>query len=233
MVAVFLGKRLIDAGLVNARKQRLQRSNVANIGFQAVPHTVDQAAFFQHDRMSAALFLAGGTIIVVVLLAVCAVGLAGHAASAAPADQNTGEQVHRVLVGRSAGIQPLDALHQLKILTGDQRFMGIRDTHPLGGGTLLHLLDLVMRRTLFALHQRSGVGFVLQDADNGGSRPFAVGLVCVSLFRAGQAVVLLVCQRRENAQPVQLRCDLGGACALQPHTENVADNAGGVGIGDE
>ena len=37
-----------------------------------------------------------------VLLAVRTVGLAGHAASAAPADQNTGEQVHRVLVGRSA-----------------------------------------------------------------------------------------------------------------------------------
>ena len=35
-----------------------------------------------------ALFLAGRTIIVVVLLAVCTVGLAGHAASAAPADQN-------------------------------------------------------------------------------------------------------------------------------------------------
>ena len=183
--------------------------------------------------MGAALFLAGGTIIVVVLLAVRTVGLAGHAASAAPADQNTGEQVHRILVGRSPGIQSLNALHQLKILTGNQRFMGIRNTHPLGGGALLHLLDLVMRRTLFALHQRSGVGFVLQDADNGGSRPFAVSLVCVSLFRVGQAVVLLVCQRRENAQPVQLQCDFGGACALQPHTENVADNAGGVGIGDE
>ncbi|CAN3969102.1 imidazoleglycerol-phosphate dehydratase HisB, partial [Dysosmobacter welbionis] len=148
VVAVFLGKRLIDAGLVNAGQQRLQRSNIADIGFQAVPHTVDQAAFFQHDRMGAALFLAGRTIIVVVLLAVCTVGLAGHAASAAPADQNTGEQVHRILVGRSAGIQSLNALHQLKILTGNQRFMGIRDAHPLGGGALLHLLDLVMRRTL-------------------------------------------------------------------------------------
>ena len=109
-----------------------------------------------------------------VLLAVRTVGLAGHAASAAPADQNTGEQVHRVLVGRSPGIQPLDALHQLKILTGDQRFVGIRDAHPLGGGALLHLLDLVMRRTLFALHQRSGVGFVLQDADNGGNTPYDI-----------------------------------------------------------
>ena len=161
MVAVFLGKRLIDAGLVNAGQQRLQRSNIADIGFQAVPHTVDQAAFFQHDRMSAALFLAGGTIIVVVLLAVCTVGLAGHAASAAPADQNTGEQVHRVLVGRRPGIQSLNALHQFKILTGDQRFMGIWDAYPLGGGALLHLLDLVMRCTLFALHQRSGIGFIL------------------------------------------------------------------------
>ena len=204
MVAVFLGKCLIDAGLVNAGQQRLQRSNIADIGFQAVPHTVDQAAFFQHDRMGAALFLAGGTIIVVVLLAVCTVGLAGHAASAAPADQNTGEEVHRVLVGRGPGIQPLDALHQLKILTGDQRFVGIRDTHPLGGGALLHLLDLVMRRTLFALHQRSGIGFVLQDADDGGCRPFAVSLVCVSLFRVGQAVVLLVRQRGKDTQPVQL-----------------------------
>ena len=233
MVAVFLGKRLIDAGLVNAGQQRLQRSDIADIGFQAVPHTVDQAAFFQHDRMGAALFLAGGTIIVVVLLAVCTVGLAGHAASAAPADQNTGEQVHRVLVGRSPGIQPLDALHQLKILTGDQCFVGIRDTHPLGGRALLHLLDLIVWRTLFALHQCSGIGFVLQDADDGGCRPLAVGLVRIALFRIGQAVVLLVCQRRENAKPVQLRCDLGGACALQPHTEDVADNAGGVGVRDE
>ena len=168
-----------------------------------------------------------------VLLAVCAVGLAGHAASAAPADQNTGEQVHRVLVGRRPGIQSLNALHQLKILTGDQRFVGIWDAHPLGGGALLHLLDLVMRRTLFALHQRSGVGFILQDADDGGSRPFAVSLVRIALFRIGQAVVLLVCQRGENAKPVQLRCDLGGACALQPHTEDVADNAGGVGVRDK
>ena len=233
MVAVFLGKRLIDTGLVNARKQRLQRSNVANIGFQAVPHTVDQAAFFQHDRMGAALFLAGGTIIVVVLLAVCTVGLAGHAASATPADQNTGEQIYRVLVGRSPGIQPLDALHQFKILTGDQRFVGIRDTHPLGGGALLHLLDLVMRRTLLALHQRSGIGFILQDADDGGGRPLTVRFIGITVFRIGQAVVFLVGQRGENAQPVQLRCDLGGACALQPHTENVADHAGGIGIGDK
>ena len=183
--------------------------------------------------MGAALFLAGGTIIVVVLLAVCTVGFAGHAASAAPTDQNTGEEVHRVLVGRGPGIQPLDALHQLKILTGNQRFVGIRDAHPLGGGALLHLLDLVMRRPLFALHQRSGIGFVLQDADDGGSRPLAVGLVRIALFRVGQTVVLLVSQRGEDTQPVQLRCDLGGACALQPHTENVADNAGGVGVRNE
>ena len=112
--------------------------------------------------------------------------------------------MHRVLVGRSPGIQPLDALHQLKILTGDQCFVGIRNTHPLGGGALLHLLDLVMRCTLFALHQRSGIGFVLQDADDGGSRPFAVSLVRIALFRVGQAVVLLVSQRGENTQPVQL-----------------------------
>ena len=39
VVAVFLGKCLIDAGLVNAGQQRLQRSNIADIGFQAVPHT--------------------------------------------------------------------------------------------------------------------------------------------------------------------------------------------------
>ena len=60
------------------------------------------------ERMGAALFLAGVTIIVGVFLAVCTVGLAGHAAAAAPADQNTGEQVHRILVGRSPGIQSLD-----------------------------------------------------------------------------------------------------------------------------
>jgi len=36
-----VGKRLIDAGLVNAGQQRLQRSNIADIGFQAVPHTLE------------------------------------------------------------------------------------------------------------------------------------------------------------------------------------------------
>ena len=168
-----------------------------------------------------------------VLLAVCTVGLAGHAASATPADQDTGEQIHCVLVGRSPGIQSLDALHQLKILTGNQRFVCIRDAHPLGGRALLHLLDLVIGGALLALHQRSGIGFILQDADDGGGRPLTVRFIGITVFRIGQAVVFLVGQRGENAQPVQLRCDLGAACALQPHTENVADHAGGIGIGDE
>ena len=39
------------------------------------------------------------------------------------------------------------------------------------------------------------IGFVLQDADDGGSRPLAVSLVRIAFFRVGQAVVLLVCQR--------------------------------------
>ena len=43
----------------------------------------------------------------------------------------------------------------------------------------------------------------------------------------------LVGQRGENAQPVQLRRDLGCTCALQPHTENITDNTGGVRIGNK
>ena len=39
--------------------------------------------------------------------------------------------------------------------------------------------------TLFALHQRSGIGFILQDADDGGGRPLTVSLVRIALFRIG------------------------------------------------
>ena len=183
--------------------------------------------------MGTALFLSGRAIIVVVLLAACAVGFTGHTTAAAAADQNTGEQIHGIFLWRSPGVQPFDALYQFKVLTGNQRFVGFRHTHPFRSGALFHLLDLVMGRTLFALHQRSGVGFILQDADDGGSRPFAICFVSIALFCIGQAVVFLVGQRGENPQPVQLRCDFGGACALQPHTEDVADNAGGVEIRDK
>ena len=87
-----------------------------------------------------------------------------------------------------------------------------------------------MGRTLFALHQSSGIGFILQDADDGSCRPFTIGFVGIALFRIGQTVVFLVGQRGENAQPVQLRRNLGCTCALQPHTENITDNAGSVRI---
>lgn len=62
---------------------------------------------------------------------------------------------------RSTGIQPLDTLYQFKVLSGDQGFVGIRYTHPFGSGALLHLLDFVVGCTLFALHQSTGVGFIL------------------------------------------------------------------------
>ena len=111
--------------------------------------------------------------------------------------------------------------------------MGFRYTHPFRSGALFHLFDFVVGCTLFALHQSSGVGFILQDADDGSCRPFTIGFVGIALFRIGQTVVFLVGQRGENTQPVQLRRDLGSTCALQPHTENITDNAGSVRIGNK
>lgn len=61
-----------------------------------------------------------------------AVDLSRHAAAATAADQNTGKQIHLVLFGRSAGIDPSDPLYKVKVMLTDDRFMCAGDTDPFG-----------------------------------------------------------------------------------------------------
>ncbi len=68
--------------------------------------------------MGTALFLSGRAIIVVVLLAACTVGFTGHTTAAATADQDAGEQVHGIFLGRSPGVQPLDFVNYMAELKG-------------------------------------------------------------------------------------------------------------------
>lgn len=49
----------------------------------------------------------------------------------------------------------------------------------------------------------------------------------------GQALVFLIGQRGEDTHTVQLVCDIIGAAALQTHTEDGADNVGGIGVNGE
>ena len=46
-------------------------------------------------------------------------------------------------------------------------------------------------------------------------------------------MVFLVGQRRENPKAVQLVCDPQSAGAFQPHLEDILDNTGSIGIGDQ
>ena len=59
-----------------------------------------------------------------VFLILIAVGLARHTAAAAAADQNAGEQVDFIRFWRCPGINPAEALHQVKIMFLDDRLMG-------------------------------------------------------------------------------------------------------------
>ena len=68
MRGVFLCQHLVDTGLVNAVQKGFQRSYILDIGFQAFLNTVDQIAFLQHHRVGAAVLLACGIVIVMVLL---------------------------------------------------------------------------------------------------------------------------------------------------------------------
>ena len=70
----------------------------------------------------------------------------GHAPAAAAADQDAGKKINGVLLRRGAGIQPMDALYQIKVLPGDNGLAGIGDLHPLGGRTQLPFLDFIWFR---------------------------------------------------------------------------------------
>ena len=108
--------------------------------------------------------------------------------------------------------------------------MGIGDANPFRFRLLLQLLDFIVGGALPALNQCAGVGFILQNADDGGSRPLAVLAVGIAVLGVGQTVIFLVCQRRENAQPVQLVGNPQGTGAFQPHLKDVLDHTGGIGI---
>ena len=150
------------------------------------------------------MLLACGTVIIVVLLSIDPVGLAGHATAAAAADQNAGEQVYRVLLRGGTGVQSPDSLNKIEVLFGYQGFMGIGNANPFRFRLLLQLLDFIVGGALPALNQCAGVGFILQNADDGGSRPLAVLAVGIAILGVGQAVIFLIGQWRENTQPVQL-----------------------------
>ena len=104
-----------DLLLANAVQQPVQGNGTTDMGLQALQHTGGQVAFFQHNRVCAAVFSAGGAVIVNVLFAVHGIGLAGHAPAAGTADQQAGEQIDRLSVRRSAGVKAQYLLHQMKI----------------------------------------------------------------------------------------------------------------------
>ena len=52
-----------------------------DMSLEADQNTINQISLFQHDRVGAALFLPGGTVIIDVLLALDRVGFPGHAPS--------------------------------------------------------------------------------------------------------------------------------------------------------
>ena len=111
--------------------------------------------------------------------------------------------------------------------------MGIGNANPFRFRLLLQLLDFVVGGALPALNQCAGVGFILQNADDGGSRPLAILAVGIAVLGIGQAVIFLIGQWRENAQPVQLVGNPQGTGAFQPHLKNVLNNTGGIGVGDQ
>ena len=66
--------------------------------------------------MGAAVLLSGGTIVIVILFVLIAVGFAYHPAAAAAADQYTGKQIDFIFLGRCTGVQVANPLHQVKIV---------------------------------------------------------------------------------------------------------------------
>ena len=156
--------------------------------------------------------------------------LARHSCATAPADQNAGEQKNRFLLRGSAGIQTVDSLNKVKILTGDQGLMRVRDANPFRPGTLLHLLDFVMRRSLLPLDKCTHIGFILQYTDNCRSGPFTIFNVGIAFLGVWQALIPLIGHWGEDAHAVERESDTGGAVPFQTQTENILDNMGCVRV---
>lgn len=103
--------------------------------------------------MVAAVLLSCRAVIVVIFPPFDAVGFAGHTGTAAPADEDTGEQINCFLLWRCSGIQMADTLNKVKVHPVYNGFMGVRRANPFGGGMQLHGFQLIMRRPALALHQ--------------------------------------------------------------------------------
>ncbi len=230
MGGVFIGKCLVDAALVDAIQDGLQAAHIVDVAFQTVLDALYKIAFLEHYRVGAAMLFPGGAIIIVIFLALDPVCFSRHAAPTAPADQDAGKQIHCILLGRSPGIQSADTLDQLKILLGNQRLMGVRDANPFRGWPLLHLLDFVVWGALLPLYQCADIGFILQNADDRCSRPFAILFVGIAVFGIGKTIIFLIGQGGEDAHFVQHGGDPQGACPVQAHTEDVPDNAGSIRV---
>ena len=77
------------------------------------------------------------------------------------------------------------------------------------------------------------IDFILQNTEDGRRGPFAALRASISLRSIRKSVVALIGKRGEDAEPVQLFRDFGGASTVQPHTEDILHHAGGVGVGDK
>ena len=138
------------------------------MAFQTVPDTLNQIFLFEHDRIRTAAFLSCRAVVIVILPAFVVVGFPGHAAAAAPADQNTGKQVHLIFLWGSPGIDPLDSLYQVEVVPLHNRFMGVLHPNPFDLPACFPApFNLKWGVVCSALYQRTRVGLVLQNADDG------------------------------------------------------------------
>lgn len=74
------------------------------------------------------------------------------------------------------------------------------------------------------------VSGILQNTDNGSSRPFAVLTVRVAALGVRKSVIPLILQRREDAQAVEFFRDMKGAESFQTLSENIPHHIGGIRI---
>ena len=77
----------------------------------------------------------------------------------------------------------------------DDRLMGTLYTDPFRGRSVLTFFQLEVGRGLFSLYQRSGIGFILQNADDRCGRPFTIFTVRIAAFGVGHPIVALISQR--------------------------------------
>ena len=103
----------------------------------------------------------------------------------------------------------------------DNCLVGILHTDPFGGRLVLTLFQLEVGRRLLSLYQRSGVGFILQNTDNGSRRPFTVLAIRIAAFCMGHPVIAFICQWGKYAHPVQFIRNMGSAKPFQTLSENI------------